>query len=290
MNRKANIVKRVFNMLGLKISRMSVDLIDLRSDHRPLKTLLTTAELRPVLLDLKLQNCRFGVLPIIEQPWYLALKAGGNSSDAIRRWLYEYYRTLEPASSAEYMGLTNEQCPALADESIRCQYYPWEQKGLKKTKDDLLNYSYNESVAAGRPYRSSTLKVTDSWNRIQSDQHAQRMLKLQASMRRNGYKRDHRNDGDTGGVVMLGDNNVLRWMSTKGHHRKIVALALGITQVPVRVTGLVRRCDAECWPGVVSGEYDVVVARELFDKVVAGHKPECHTVAVTRADAALRCA
>ena len=90
------------------------------------------------------------------------------------------------------------------------------------------------------------------------------------SIRRSGYRRHDRADGDIEALVFLREDGEWRWQVSRGLHRAAVLAALETDPIPVRVRGLVFRGDAGVWPNVVSGLYTRRGAEKMFDRIFDG--------------------
>src|SRR5690606_34671904 len=101
-----------------------------------------------------------------------------------------------------------------------------------------------------------------------------RVSSLVRSIRHLGLQPE-RPDYDAKAVFLIA-NAQWRWLSIGGGmHRVPIAAGLGASHVPVRITSVVRREEADIWPQVVSGLYDLETALQLFDRLYEGRAPAC---------------
>jgi hypothetical protein len=189
-------------------------------------------------------------------------------TEAMRRLLSAYYARVQPATFAEWMGLSArgsalDRIPAWAAP------FPWETRGVESTRRDRAKAARAESLRGG-----VELPISAGWQFVgpavpeKIDLEVRRLQSLTNSLQRSGFRRSDARQGDVTAVVLWradARDDAWRWIVHDGHHRAAVASALGLDAIPVRVVRVVRRDEATLWPGVVSGLYPLDSALEVFD-------------------------
>jgi hypothetical protein len=242
----------------------------------------------PVLIDAPLQlGCGLHNYPLRRDgphPFVRAICAmlqwspaqADEQREAIRRLLDAYYRYVQPASFAEWMGLSAGRS-ALHDILPWAGPFPWETRNIADTRRDREGVALRESARGG-----VELPIAAGWQfvgPIVPDKVAlevERLRTLTLSMASRGYRRSGARTGDVIGTVLWSPgrpHDPWRWIVHDGHHRAAVAAAVGLDFLPVRVIRLVRRDEAAVWPNVLSGLYSLEAALETFDRRFAEEPP-----------------
>jgi hypothetical protein len=276
--------KRCLNLAGLRVSRLKYDYNDMRGNSSPIRSIAALGSLTPILYDLDLEDCRLGNLAIQAHPYFLALMTFPGETERIAKWLELYYRALSATSAADYLGFGVGECEALEKESIRFNYYPWELRNIDEFKADISMHFESESRREGFDCKMNSIDLNESWIKIQSQQQAQRLLRLRQKMASNGYIRNEGPDGDCKAILLIGGNERCSWLSSRGHHRVVVAYSLGIKKIPVRIVRIIRKSDCKYWPGVVSGVFKPSSAQSFFDRLIEAHGSESHINAINSAN------
>lgn len=236
---------------------------------------------RSVLIEASLARgrglCWFGLTPDSAHPWIRAVRRARGSRrprSVIREVLEDYYHQVRPASAARWLGFGPGEVPALDDQPPWARVLPWESADIEGRRQTA------EMVAAAEGRQQGwQLSIEDGWNsygpvsRRLVAMETERLLTLMRSIGRAGYRRTDRPGGDIDVSVLWGDERSWHFEVTGGAHRAAVVAALGYERIPVRITRLVRRSDAEIWPNVASGLYPTDRALELFDRIVANRQP-----------------
>jgi hypothetical protein len=282
------LIKSIFAYCDLHVQRMStmaLPFVDMRHQSPTLQQLAADAELKPILADLRLDACRYGSRPIQQHPYYIALSLHGDSVKSMTKWLFDYLHTMKDVSVTAYMGLQLGAWPLLDKESFRCKYYPWNPLSLDEYRTWMLEITRAENEKLGIKPVIQTSSNLDTWIKLQSEQHAWRLWRLKESISKSGYTRHNGHDGDSGGQILLGENDSACWVSEKGHHRKIVAAFMGYECVPVRISRIIRKSEAKCWRSVRDGLVSIEVAHQIFDNVIKGFVPLQQKEAVAKINA-----
>jgi hypothetical protein len=280
------LVKKLFSYCDIHVQRLStmpLPFVDMRHEFLTPQQLAADAGLKPILVDLPLNSCRYGAQSIYEHPYYIALSLHGDSIADMTKWLCNYLNTVKAISASAFMGLREGQWPLMDEESFEMKnYYPWNTRSPCVYKAWIDGLTMYENEREGYKCNPSSYLNTETWINVQSQQHTVRLYRLKQSMEQAGYKRSDHRDGDVGGNILIGDNDSTCWTHSGGTHRKIVAAYLGYKTVPVRISRIVRKTEAKYWKSVREGLISVEVAKQIFDNVMQGVTPFAHCRATKR--------
>lgn len=188
--------------------------------------------------------------------------------------LCAYYENVQPKSAAEALGLAPHDSAALTSAPPLEFVFPWSHFSPNEAHQLWLSGSYLDSLSNFR--LPTTPHEWKCWGPVSSalgELEFQRLISIYASIKRSGYRRSDRADGDIGGTLLTEDEDSCILISP-GHHRIAALTALGIDQVPVRLSGpVVRRTDVRNWPNVRNGTFTEDTALAVFDRLMAGAQP-----------------
>ncbi len=197
---------------------------------------------------------------------------GVSSSDRearVSRYLRNFYSEFTPKDFSELLGLPLDASPGPAKVAPWAGAFPWEPS----SQDGSLRKGPNEvSLFEGL---SNGLKTTieDGWTwcgpatEKKVSLETRRMTRLIENLNREGYRRTNLGDGDIRGVILARSTDEWVWQSTTGQHRAAALSALGFAEVPIRISTIVWESDAAHWPRVLSGDYSVGDALDVFAAV-----------------------
>lgn len=202
--------------------------------------------------------------------------------NVIRQQLADFYETVQPQSALTLTGLQRDSVTPLGSAPPWAVVMPWEKFSLNEWRSAVTASTCKENARAGRP-----LSISSGWawcgpvSPSKLEVEARRLLIVLESIERRGYRRSNLSTGDVVGVALATENGHWCWQASTGQHRISVLAALGWNNLPLRLTRVVRREDAELWPNVRSGLYTRPEAEQVFDTVMAGSLPDV-TIAWTR--------
>jgi hypothetical protein len=207
-------------------------------------------------------------------PWVVALRRsqpGGAVAD-VRAVLAEYYRLVRPSRPADWLGVDPAGCPGLSELPPTAAVLPW---SLVSPRDELVSAaarSERERKGYGLPRDAHLGSPTfGPLADVQLDAEAAKLFDLREVLSASRLD-PGRIDYDVS-VVYLVDGDTRRWYAVAGRHRLAVMSALGADRVPVSVSAVVRRDEAEIWPQVAAGIFTPEAALGVFDAHVAGQPP-----------------
>ncbi len=269
-------VKKIVNKFGLDIVRYPAveEVHDLRSQGLNPYSLLYRLNSRvSVLFTLSLMDAR--------DPFFFSYDSGGNHPyvrsarialesesyyDSIYRELTKYYNNTKLESAADYLELKAEELSKIEPWGF---VWPWEtttsknkigfERSLAENSGKMklgigdLNLSYGWKYAGPA---SEELIVNESL----------RIKNLMKRIYQDGYSRHNDKDGDIVATILENRDGEWRWSISSGMHRAAVISALGYSEVPVRVRGIIRESDSKVWPNVMNGFYSELDALKVFDR------------------------
>ena len=214
-------------------------------------------------------------------PFVRAAKAGvahrsfDEAQSAVATSLAGFYSTYQPASLHDMLWESVERPGKLADYPAWAVMMPW-QGG-----DDIDSWMQKISETVRKEGRGSKgrLTISDGWSWSgpvspeKLDLEATRLTRTLRAIKKRGYRRHDGFDGDIRAIVLVNANGDWVWQSYAGQHRAAVLSALGVQQVPVRVSGLVREHDVLTWPQVTNGLYTADQAIDIFHRVFGDGQP-----------------
>lgn len=199
-------------------------------------------------------------------------ETSNKSRQAIRQTLAQYYRAVQPASAAQWLGVEGDRIPALADQPPWARVFPWENDTIDQRRYNVQGKTRQENRRQG-----TELTIENGWklcgpvDQAFLDMKTDRLHSLYQSIKTHGYIRNDEIGGDIRTIVLVDDDDRWRWLQCGGgFHRAAVCSALGYQTLPVRVWRVIFRRDVDIWPGVANGLYSRTAALEVFDRIVAG--------------------
>lgn len=254
--------------------------LDLRSSGLTPITAFSKFSHRPFLININLPDCRIprGVAIAARQdannPFINALvsfqKSGCEAS--VSNVLRNYYRSFQPASSAELFGLKKSTSPY----SILSAYgyiYPWDAVPKPNHEARRLRAIAREDATHGSRLGFQGWHHFGPVSEAKIKLESRRLLDTYKSIAESGYLRRNGKDGDIEGVI-LEANDKMVLLVKKGHHRIAAMVALDYSSVPVRLNvhqpALIQRSQSLQWPNVKTGNYVHTEALEIFDRAFRG--------------------
>ena len=233
---------------------------------------------RPVLINAKIQHGRIRFLSLSKDinPLVHAVKKGMVAKDPfkeIKQCLKLYYNHVQPKSVYEWFDLNKNDAPQLNQIPVFAAPDPWKISDIQQKKRSMEISSSKESKRYGAPLSiDHGDKLFGPVTGAKLDVEAKRLYDVYWSIKENGWLRNDSIDGDIEAIIFI-DNDDWRWQVSRGLHRSVVLSALEWSEIPIRVTKLVYRCDAAIWPNVLSGMYTKTGALKRFDKIFKGSPP-----------------
>lgn len=270
---KASIHKWV-NRLGYKLERLAAP-VDVRSSgNDPRQSRYPPG--RSVLIDAPVASGRIRFFPLVADanPFVQAVAVAWNAPDpfdVIRTALERYYARVQPRDIYEWVGLNEADAPGLSAVPIWAIPEPWVAGSLAQKQAAMNRVAMNESQRHGQALSAS--HGDKGYGPVSADKlrtEARRLCEVLDSIRRTGYRRHDRADGDIEAQVFLREDGAWRWQVSRGLHRAAVLAAMGPEPIPVRVKALIDRRDAGIWPNVRSGLYTRCGAERYFDRIFDG--------------------
>ena len=268
---------------GLQLSRTNALLTDSTEAYDDPVEAGYRAGLSPYLLDIALEHCR--VLPSTAyacashrgNPFVDTLigYARGEIKNFEQSPLAGFYRTWQPLSAADVLGLTGDDvAPELLQAPPLGFVMPWNDWSPARAEQrwaGIIEADNREHGGLGKAKLG-----WKSWGPVDptiGQQEFGRLISVFDSIKTRGYQRSEAGDGDIKGVA-LHRAGEFRVLVTAGHHRASALAALGRTTVPIRIDNmLVRREDAAAWPNVRTGLFTKQQALALFDRLFEGRQP-----------------
>lgn len=180
-----------------------------------------------------------------------------------------YYTSVLLKSAGE-LALASKTS-ALHDFPVWSIVMPWENKNLAEWKEHVEN-----SVVSENSVENSTAGIEKGWawiGPVHDDKlhiEANRLTRVLQSVQTYGYKRNDGDDGDIIAHILINEQNEWVWQSIAAQHRASVLSALGWEKIPIRVTKVIRRQDADFWPNVLNGTFTKSEALAFFDMIFDG--------------------
>lgn len=180
-----------------------------------------------------------------------------------------YYTSVLPKSAGE-LALTSNMS-VLHTFPVWSIVMPWENKNIAEWKKMV-----EDSVIFENSVENSVAGIEKGWawiGPVHDDKlhiEAKRLTRVLQSVQSHGYKRHDEDDGDITAHILVDEQNEWVWQSIAAQHRASVLSALGWEKVPLRVTKVIRRQDAEFWPNVLNSTYTKSEALAVFDMVFNG--------------------
>lgn len=269
----------LFALFGYKVCQVgSLRPVDVRQSHNNPRQ-LPYCEGRPLLVNAPITLGRIRHLPLSgpNNPFAYAVSVARDRPDSyvtIHSILRTYYALVQPGSALDWLGLDEDDARPLRGVPAWAAPEPWKAATVDQKRTSLQQVAMQESRKAGRALDMSHGDkafgpVTDHKLSVE----ATRLHNVFLSIQQNGWRRHGGFDGDIEAVVFIPNESSWVWQVTRGLHRAAVLSGLGWPTATIRVRSLVRRCDADIWPNVLSGTYTKRGAETMFDRVFAGESP-----------------
>jgi len=210
-----------------------------------------------------------------------AIQEAGDQSDKFEEICMHYLNKsremIQPANAAEKMGLTHFSNSKLTGYPDWSFVFPWSNE----TIEHKLRV-FPQKVKLNRKLNGLDIHSDDPEEIMRMDKTAPvpsaylQYSNLYKSIKENGYNRDNGPSGDiTANIFSRGDDWI--WVTGgDGNHRTIIVAALDFKEIPVRVTGIIRREDAGSWPNVIRGLYTEEEALHVFDRIFEANPPDIY--------------
>lgn len=279
-------IKRLFRLVGWRarsIPRSKLGAVDLRYTINHPETLLYYGERTApsILLEAPIQKGYSAEAFTLSHngchPFIQAIRHAEDAREpknAIRWVLSTYYHHVQPDNAAQWLGLLEEDVPALADQPPWARLFPWQNDTVERRRRGHRNKMRTENRRYGEalPVRHGWKlcgPVDNAFLKIQVD----RLLSVYRSIKSRGLQRHNDIDGDIRAIVLV-DDGEWKWLQCGGgFHRVAVCAALGFETVPVRIWRVVFRHHVDLWPQVAAGTFSPATALEVFDRIFAGLSP-----------------
>jgi hypothetical protein len=280
-----NIIKKriinIFDLLGYTLVKKQYnEPIDLRNKSNNPKSLhYHTNTNRQIVISTTLDKGRgleiFSLGNNSSHPYIKAIKYAIQKKDykaAIKESLYNYYASVQPKNSAQWLGLEKGEAPKLDIEEPWVSLLPWESASMVQKKDGRKECALHDNNEHG-----IKLDIKQGWRNFGPVSEAilnievERLYKLIISIQKNGILRDNKEGGDIGAVVLVKEDFDYRWLvEWGGQHRAATLSAMGYDNIDIRVWQVVERSDVELWSNVQSGIYSKEMALKVFDSIYSG--------------------
>ncbi|TYT75805.1 hypothetical protein [Desulfobotulus mexicanus] len=193
--------------------------------------------------------------------------------------LQRFYKNWQPKNAAQFLGLDETTCHKILRESPpSAAVLPWDFRSMQRQKEDIQHGIINDYL----PHATKTIVKDFNWqfwgpkNPLDLEVELSRLTKLIISIKKNGYQRTHRLDGDISGTFLCSSKDWIFYHAGSGQHRIAALSTLGWTSIPVRLFQsppyLVIREHANHWHHVRSGLFSLKEALAVFDRVMAGEQ------------------
>jgi hypothetical protein len=181
--------------------------------------------------------------------------------------LAEHYASVQPSNLATWLDVDDQEIspnanlPAWAwnnpyEEALApWSFHPLLRKEFRVESHPRLEQRSQRSLGAGAVGPSSREAIR---------MEAERLRSIIESVQETGYLRHDGVDGDIV-VEALEWSGDWRFVVRNGHHRSAALVALGHTELTVRISSVVRRDDVDMWPKVIDGTYSRRAALTHFD-------------------------
>ncbi|TXK46769.1 hypothetical protein FVR03_10530 [Pontibacter qinzhouensis] len=263
-------------------------LVPIKEDFEPIhldKTVTNPACLnylgnkQPVVMEASLDLGR--ALPLFSftkqsrHPYVMAIQQALKSDsprNKIKATLNSYYKSFQPETAAELVGLDSTH--TLHKEPYWAIVLPWNNDSA-----DQMKARIQKSVAWENKTNGASLGIADGWawagpvSDYKLEVETDRLFNIFESVRKNGYKRNDSADGDIQAYVLMAENGEWVWQAQVGLHRASTVAGLAYKQIPIRISKIIYRAEADFWPNVMSGLYSKEDALKIFDMIFYGQYP-----------------
>lgn len=149
------------------------------------------------------------------------------------------------------------------------QYLDLRKSAVSKQHDLPSEHWVNPLEAALSPWDASEMTdpaIPGQFSPRRASDDAERLWNLIASISERGYQRHSGPDGDITCEGLVSREGTLRFQLIGGTHRAAVLVAMGNTEIPVRILRFVTTESADDWPKVQAGGFSLCGALERFGK------------------------
>ena len=190
---------------------------------------------------------------------------------AVTTSLADFYSSYQPGSLHEVFWEPVDRPAKLS------HYPPWSVMMPWQGGDHIDSWMQKVSETVRKEGRrgKGRLTIADGWSWSgpvspeKLNLEATRLTRTLWAVKKRGYRRHDGFDGDIRAIVLVDSGEDWVWQSYAGQHRAAVLSALGVDQIPVRLSGLVRVNDVLAWPQVINGLYTANQALHIFNMVFA---------------------
>jgi len=193
-----------------------------------------------------------------------------------------FYKAFTPSNVSEYLGFNPKKGDNCAYLSPYKAVLPWEAVTPDQRELSVVQSVYKDQRSR-RPRAKLQLNDWHLFGPMSQEAGVSawlRLVEVYESIKRKGYQRSSRIDGDIRGQVLLDDRALETWcfwVWGGGQHRAGALGALGIEFAPVTFlqnrVAIIRRSEAEFWPQVIGGQFTLESAVSVFDRIIEGRQP-----------------
>lgn len=234
---------------------------------------------QPVLLDVPIAYGRsypifsFGKDSV--HPFVLAIREAEKSDDPkfiIQKVLENYYLRFQPESAAQFFDIQSNHI--LVKNPPWTVIMPWMNLSIEQWSS-----LQKKSVKAENFQSKSRLTINDGWawcgpvSKEKLSIEVDRLFKVYTSIKKNGYLRNDKLDGDICANALFNESGDWVWHIQSGIHRAAVVAGLGYKHIPVRILKNIYISQVDYWPHVVSNTMDKKEAQMIFDYVFYNRLP-----------------
>ena len=187
-------------------------------------------------------------------------------TDAIKEVLTDYYARICPQTAAQAVGLSEDEAPGLSDQDPIACLVPWSARDVAET----ISGRKRAMREVGMQYHAH-LTEADGFTAFgptsqrKCEFETARIAWLMSKVAEEGFIADDPRHPIKSAVLRRDMSN--RWLIEEGHHRLPLAMALGMSHLPIIATQIVRAEDAALWPRVADGTFTASGARKMFDRL-----------------------
>jgi hypothetical protein len=269
--------ERVLEAYGYRLEPVGPWLIEGAAD--PFDVLQRAVRMRPFVMHIPFSRLRgLHWFPLDQRhPFVAALQAhrAGSAHGYEDSPLRLFYAQASPATAAEALGLTAAEAPGFAGLCPRAMILPWNEGTPERTAILDAETEMREARQCGAVLAPADgTKFFGPVSEAKATLHLRRLLTVQATLEKEGWRRHDKHDGDAAGRLML--NNGCQWCVQiwTGQHRVAAAAALELRSIPVRIPWRpIWRSEVDRWPQVVAKRVTRKGALAVFDRVMDGRPP-----------------
>ncbi|SEP61413.1 hypothetical protein SAMN05421693_10243 [Ectothiorhodospira magna] len=289
-------LRRLLQHAGYSVRRHPQRPVDLRSvtDNPVAAKYLVNCS--PVLLNIPINRCRgfetlnFQLAPNMNHPFVLTACAlmkniKLNYSESPLRIYYELF---QPKNASEVLSIPKKNCKNFQKIKPLEAVEPWDRVDSLIRKNIRIEFIKKENKKMQKSIDAN--HGIQFWGSVSNEKGEVEIARLRAlllSIKKNGYQRHEKPDGDiVGSIIVSGSRWAVR--TYNGQHRAAVLAALGYDRIPIRIMlnetiGMVHREDFQQWPHVRDQLYTPEQALSVFDNMLEGNPPDGAKEAANRA-------